>query len=158
MAVNGAFLYYSYPGVLQGNKVYNSPVSSLRYFCNDCVCSKHFISRNRVYDGVNLLPYLTGEKDCLPHKVFYWRNGYSQAIRNGDWKLYINKKNKATYLFNLANDISELHDLSKQYPGKINELKQQLEQWENTQFMQPRWKSGADVQIDVNGEVMWFPT
>jgi len=140
--------FISYPGVLQGNKVYNSPVSSLDIFATIASVSNSSLPANRAYDGVNLLPYLTGEKGGLPHKVFYWRNGYSQAIRNGDWKLYINKKNKATYLFNLANDISELHDLSKQYPGKINELKQQLEQWENTQFMQPRWKSGAERAMD----------
>lgn len=150
--------FISYPGVLQGNKVYNAPVSSLDIFTTIASVANTSLPANRVYDGVNLLPYLTGEKDGLPHNIFYWRNGYSQAIRNGDWKLYINKKNKKTYLFNLANDISESHDLSKQYPAKVNELKRQLEQWENTQFIKPRWKSGADVLIDVNGEVVWFPT
>jgi len=150
--------FIKYPGVFQNNKIYNSPVSSLDIFTTIAAVANTSLPSDRVYDGVNLLRYVTGEKDSLPHTLFYWRNGYSQAIRNGDWKLYVNKKNKKTYLFNLASDIGELHDLSKQYPAKVNELKQQLQQWENTQFIKPRWKSGADVLINVDGEVVWFPT
>ena len=60
-------------------------------------------------------------------------------------------------MFNVVNDREEQHDLSKQYPEKVNELQKQLQQWEKTQFIQPRWKSGANVLIDVDGEMIWFP-
>ena len=110
-----------------------------------------------MYDGVNLVPYLSGEKDSMPHKIFYWRNGYSQAIRNGDWKLYLNEKSKKEYLFNVTEDESEAHDLSKQYPEKVNALKQQLNRWKENNFIKPRWKSNADLLIDVDGEMIYFP-
>ena len=38
-------------------------------------------------DGVNLLPYLTGEAAGAPHEALYWRFGQQIAIRMGDWKL-----------------------------------------------------------------------
>ena len=38
-------------------------------------------------DGVNLLPYLTGEKTGAPHEALYWRFGAKHAIRKGDWKV-----------------------------------------------------------------------
>src|SRR5262249_14129808 len=38
-------------------------------------------------DGVNLLPYLRGEKKEAPHEALYWRFGGQMAIRKGDWKL-----------------------------------------------------------------------
>jgi arylsulfatase A-like enzyme len=45
-------------------------------------------------DGVNLLPYLEGERSAPPHDVLYWRFLFRPnlgrrlwAIRQGDWKL-----------------------------------------------------------------------
>ena len=150
--------FIKYPDVLKGNTLYDEPISSLDIFSTIAAVTNTSLPTDRVYDGVNLMPYLTNKKDSLPHKVFYWRNGYSQAIRNGDWKLYINKKSNLLYLFNVVNDREEQHDLSKQYPEKVNELQKQLQQWENTQFIKPRWKSGANVLINVDGEMVWFPT
>jgi hypothetical protein len=51
-----------------------------------------------------------------------------------------------------------MHDLSKQYPEKVNDMQKELEQWENAQFIKPRWKSSSNVLIDVNGEMIYFPT
>jgi len=38
-------------------------------------------------DGVNLLPFLSGEKSGAPHEALYWRFGQQIAVRKGDWKL-----------------------------------------------------------------------
>ena len=38
-------------------------------------------------DGVNLLPYLSGENSGRPHETLYWRIDGMWAIRHGDWKL-----------------------------------------------------------------------
>ncbi|MFA7005083.1 MAG: sulfatase-like hydrolase/transferase, partial [Verrucomicrobiia bacterium] len=38
-------------------------------------------------DGVNLLPFLSGEKSGSPHAALYWRFGEQMAIRAGDYKL-----------------------------------------------------------------------
>lgn len=150
--------FISYPGALKGNTTYDAPISSLDIFTTIAAITSTPLAKDRVYDGVNLLPYLDNTTDSLPHNVFYWRNGYSKAIRKDEWKLYINNKNKIVLLFNLAVDREELHDLSKQYPEKLKELQKQLQQWEDEQCIKPRWKSGADVLIDVNGEMIYFPT
>src|SRR5207244_13565356 len=36
------------------------------------------------FDGVNLLPYVTGEKSGAPHEALYWRFGQQIALRAGD--------------------------------------------------------------------------
>lgn len=38
-------------------------------------------------DSVNLLPYLTGERNDAPHEYLYWRAGPTAAIRDDRWKL-----------------------------------------------------------------------
>ena len=39
------------------------------------------------FDGVNLLPFLTGAVKGAPHDALYCRLGGMMAIRKGDWKL-----------------------------------------------------------------------
>jgi arylsulfatase A-like enzyme len=150
--------FLKYPESGSGDRTVDVPVSSLDIFPTIAAAAHAALPPGRSFDGVDLLPYLQGGSDSLPHIIFYWRNGYSKAIRKGEWKLYINKKSKKTFLFNLATDREELHDLSAGHADIIRELSKELEQWEKTQCIQPRWPSGADVLIDVGGETFYFPT
>ena len=38
-------------------------------------------------DSKNLLPYLMGQRDGVPHEYLYWRAGPTIAIRDARWKL-----------------------------------------------------------------------
>lgn len=95
-------------------------------------------------DGVNLLPYLSGENKTPPHEVLYWRIGPQMAIRRGDWKLvrytpaaepgYKEKtvpNNAITTprLYNLADDPGESNDLSAQNPRLVQELQSLWDKW-----------------------------
>jgi len=83
-------------------------------------------------DGVNVWETLIGKKDA-PHPrkdLLYWHgaNGF-QAIRVGDWKLFLNRrgaklKTKGTgpVLFNLANEVDEKTDLSAKHPEKVKAM------------------------------------
>ena len=72
------------------------------------------------FDGVNLLPFLTGKMSGRPHEALYWRLGQHMAIRKGDWKLVkttegpLKEVDPSTFndlsgaeLYNLAEDIGE---------------------------------------------------
>src|SRR5262245_33634893 len=39
------------------------------------------------FDGVDLMPFLTGAAKGEPHAALYWRLGGMMAVRRGDWKL-----------------------------------------------------------------------
>jgi arylsulfatase A-like enzyme len=104
-------------------------------------------------DGVNLLPYLTGEKSGQPHEALYWRFGQQLAIRKGDWKLVRAPvddaagagRNKAAsntsraQLYNLRLDIGEKENLADKEPEKFKELSAQWERW-NQELVEPAWK------------------
>ena len=94
-------------------------------------------------DGVNLLPYLTGENRGTPHDTLYWRFGDQMAIRFGDYKLVRYDENADTlvgkqlpaigpFLYNLATDIGETKDLSRQMPDKLRELQTKWDAWNKT--------------------------
>lgn len=149
--------FIKYPGAINESKVYQQPVSSLDIFTTIAAATQTRLPAERIYDGVNLLPFIAGKTDSIPHKVFYWRSGYSKAIRKENWKLYVNEKSKKTFLFNLDEDREELHDRSTEEKDIVNDLSRQLQQWEQTQFIKPKWPSGADVLVNVNGYKFYFP-
>lgn len=103
-------------------------------------------------DGVNLLPFLSGEKADAPHDALYWRFGKQMAIRSGDWKLVRYDSNADTQsgqtepvttarLYNLSTDIHEDHDLSDMNPDKVRELQASWDAWDEANVA-PLWGGG----------------
>ena len=105
-------------------------------------------------DGVNLLPYVTGEQKQAPHDFLYWRFGQQIALRKGDWKLVkaagagadLRKAGKAdtegAQLYNLAQDLGEKTNLADQNPEKVKELAG-LWNTMNAGMIDPSWVPGG---------------
>ena len=102
-------------------------------------------------DGVNLLPYVLGEKKGLPHEALYWRFGQQIALRMGDWKLVKapgggtkagELAGKATtagaQLYNLKQDIGEHNNLANKYPEKVKKMAAVWGKW-NSELAEPAW-------------------
>jgi len=103
-------------------------------------------------DGVDLLPYVSGEKSGAPHKALFWRFGQQMAVRSGDFKLVKYDTNadhnrgdsrgvSALKLYNLAADIHEEKDLVSNMPDKVRELQALWDEWNSTNI-DPLWGSG----------------
>lgn len=137
---------------LPAGKVYDQPVIQLDIVPTALAAAGVEIKSEWKLDGVNLLPFLTGEKSGPPHEALYWRFGAQMAIRKGDWKLVkapgSGTMDQATrrgtadlagaQLFNLANDIGEQNDLAAQQPDKVKELSAAWERW-NAELVEPSW-------------------
>ena len=106
-------------------------------------------------DGVNLLPYVTGQNDRDPHEALYWRFGPQLALRQGDWKLVKapgggvegdprdgRANTRDAELYNLHDDIGETRNLAAKHPEKVREL---VAAWEriDTGMIDPLWFDGA---------------
>ena len=81
-------------------------------------------SENKL-DGVNLIPYLNGEKDHSPHDKLFWRysDGAGYAVRKGNFKMIFSAFKEDFFLFDLEKDPYEHHNLADQYPEHLAELK-----------------------------------
>ena len=71
-------------------------------------------------DGVNLLPHFTGEIKTPPHDALCWRWIAQSAIREGQWKLL--RGGQREYLYDLAADPGEKHNLAAQHPDIADRL------------------------------------
>ncbi|MBO4802684.1 MAG: arylsulfatase [Bacteroidaceae bacterium] len=78
------------------------------------------------YDGISILPTLTGKGRQRQHDHLYWEFHETDmmGVRRGDWKLVV--KRGQTALYNLADDPHEDHDLSAQYPEVVRLLVEKI--------------------------------
>jgi len=114
-------------GHLPAGKIDGRPIIALDILPTALAAAGKPVADAEQLDGINLLPYWTGEKQEAPHEALFWRYGQKRAVRMGDWKL--TDQGDGAKLFHLAKDSGEKHDLSKQQPGKLKELEAAYAQW-----------------------------
>lgn len=115
-------------GRIPAGMVYREPVTALDIHATALAAAGVPAPRDKPLDGVDLLPYLTGERRDPPHDRLFWREGGQSAVRMGDWKL-VQARTGAAQLFNVREDIGEEHDLAAQEPKKFDELADAWEEW-----------------------------
>ena len=76
-----------WPGHLKAGTVSGQVISSLDLFPTAVALAGGELPKDRVLDGVNLMPFLTGQTKTAPHEVLRWRNGPNAAVRKGNWKV-----------------------------------------------------------------------
>ncbi len=124
-----------WPARFPAGIVYKYPVISLDVFPTAVIAAGGVVPKN--VDGVNLIPYLTGELKTPPHERLFWRMGAKSAIRDGDWKLFM-LKDQPPQLYNLADDIGEKKDLALEKPEIVEKLLKSYKEW-NQQLAKPLW-------------------
>jgi len=125
-----------WPRCLKSGQIYEHPVIALDILPTAAAAAGADLPKDRRIDGVNLLPYLTGEKKMPPHDSLYWRAGQNHAVRKGNWKLV--RSANETGLFDLASDIGESRNLSQERPDVLKEMQEAFERW-NSQMIEPLW-------------------
>lgn len=76
-------------------------------------------------DGISFAPILLGrDSQQKKHDHLYWefRTYHTQAVRKGPWKAVRFLRQNRTELYNLAKDIGEKQDVSRQHPGIVADL------------------------------------
>ena len=89
---------------------------------------------DRKFDGIDLLPILSGKNHVRRRTLFWRRVGPDfvrthRAVRSGDWKL-IEDTHGRVFLYNLALDIGETSDLADAEPSHVSKLHKLLDKWE----------------------------
>ncbi len=119
-----------WPNKIKPGTIYDKPIIALDIFATVASAAKAEKYIMNEIDGVNLIPYLSGNKSGSPHEYLYWKNPDKDidVIRDDRYK-YLRIKNDE-YIFDLKNDISEesnIIDLSKPI---YDRLKSQFKLWE----------------------------
>ena len=146
--------FVSWPGKLPAGKIYEQPVSSLDIAKTALEVASIGSRSYDSLDGINLLPYLTGEKSEAPHDALYWRLGPQKAVRKGRWKLvdwreFTTKSQSGWQLFDVSTDLAEQHDVAAQHADIVAELKQSWTTWD-AQNVPPLWHGSSTEDPDAS--------
>ncbi len=120
-----------FPGRLPAGKRSDQPAITMDLTATVLAACGAAPPEGRTLDGINLLPLLTGKSPPV-ERTFFWRidrkERVQQAVRRGDWKLL--RDGTAERLFDLASDMGERKDLSREHPEKVAQLRKLLAGWE----------------------------
>jgi arylsulfatase A-like enzyme len=143
--------FMRWPEKLKADTVYNEPVISLDFAPTILNAAGIKISPDWHMDGVDLIPYLRGDKTSIPHEALYWRywqtgpvepGALIGAMREGPWKLvtanYAKPGQEKWSLFYLPDDIGETSDLAAKEPQRAADMAARWSQWSKS-MAKPLW-------------------
>ncbi|HWS00577.1 MAG TPA: sulfatase/phosphatase domain-containing protein, partial [Prolixibacteraceae bacterium] len=121
-----------WPAKIKAGQVYDQPVISLDIFASVVAQAKNPLSTKNEIDGINLIPFLTGEKSGAPHDYLFWRkfDAKHYAVRKGNEKLIL-KSGAEDQFFDLDQDISEQKNLSAEKQIRAGQLGDDLKKWKS---------------------------
>ena len=146
--------FMRWPGVIQAGSRFPYPVGHVDIFATAAGAAHADIPKDRVIDGVDLLPYLAGKAAGRPHQTLFWRSGQYKVVLDGDWKLQSSEAQGKVWLYDLATDPTERHELSKAEPQRTAAMLALLKA-QDAANAKPAWPSllQGPVYVDAPGGV-----
>jgi arylsulfatase A-like enzyme len=120
-----------WPGRIPPASVIREPLWSPDLFVACARLAGARLPTDRVLDGINLLPVLTGDVTS-PDRSLYFSYRKHAALRMGEWKIVRTAPNKPWKLFHLASDVGEQNDLAGKRPQRLQQLADEFSHWEAT--------------------------
>jgi len=128
-------LIVNWPGKIKANRT-DVPVTSVDIFPTFLEATNSSYS-SKALEGISIWPLLTEDKEPKQRPLYwhfphYRKKGFTMAaaIQENDWKLIWSFESDSTYLYNIKEDIGEIHDQSLNNPEKTKELLQKLKNWQ----------------------------
>lgn len=115
-------------GKIPAGKTYRQPVVSRDLLPTFAKAADIPLPKDIAFDGVDLMPYLTGKNAAPPHEALFWRAGKARVVRKGQWKL-LEFGDSYTRLFDLSSDVGESKDVAAKHPAVVRELKAAWQAW-----------------------------
>ena len=141
--------FMQWPAGIPAGLALTQPVHQFDIYATAAAAAGAPLPTDRVMDGVDLLPFIRGERAGEPHEALFWRSGHYQVARAGGWKLQRAERPDRTWLFNMDQDPTEQTDLSASHPGKVAELVALLDA-HNAAQAEPLWISRGELPVLID--------
>ncbi|MBI2688778.1 MAG: sulfatase [Acidobacteria bacterium] len=127
---------FRWPGRIPANTVVSAVAATIDFLPTFAAAANVPLPTDRVIDGHDILPLLTGESNKSPHDFFYYfdtalqytpqqgrpaSNSNLLAIRAGRGKLHLNTGE----FYDLQSDIGEAHNVASRFPNRVASLRKQ---------------------------------
>ena len=116
-------LFMKWPQRIAAETLVDTPVAHIDLMPTIAAAAGTEPPKNVAIDGRDLLPLATGEgAQRWDRETLFWQSGYYRAVRHGDWKLQVSDNPDKAWLYNLAEDPTEQHNLAESRADKRDEL------------------------------------
>jgi len=157
--------FVKWPARIPAGTLFEPPVGHIDIFATAAAAAGASLPDDREIDGVDLLPFVTGERPVPPHRTLFWREGYYQAVLHDGWKLMVSERPPKKWLYNLNDDPTERNNLALARSSQV-EVLQALLDAHNARQAAPAWpsvvdapqlvdKTGAEDYVDGDEYVYW---
>jgi arylsulfatase A-like enzyme len=124
---------------LPKGQTFAPPVIALDIFATAAAAAGVQLPGDRIYDGVDLVPHLSGKNPDPPHDLLFWRQGGGRDFAARDLRYKIVRHNYGpVQLFDLDKDLSETKDLAAEQPQEVDRLMKAYRHW-HSQMVNPLW-------------------
>ncbi len=144
--------FAKWPARIPPGSVVESPVHHFDLYATAAAAAGASLPDDRVMDGVDLVPFATGDAQGVPHRELFWSSGASQSALVDGWKLNVSEPPGRTWLFDMSADPTEQRDLSSERPDKLAELQAALAR-HNAAQQPPAWPSQISVPVNIDKDL-----
>ena len=141
--------FLKWPARLTGGQTFDAPVHGFDIFATAAAAAGVELPSDRTIDGVDLVPYVEGVAEGVPHEKLFWRTGDYQVVIADGYKLQTNEPGGKTWLFHLAEDPTEQHNLAEAEPERVASLQRLLDE-HNAAQAEPLWPSAITSPINID--------
>ena len=139
----------SWPDQIDPGLKFDKPVHHFDIFSTIASAANVQIPMDRKIDGVDLMPYIKGEKIANPHQTLFWRSGNHQAVLHENWKYLISKKEGTKWLFDTDQDPLERNNLININPEKTSQIENLLAMF-NSEQANPLYPSSTELPVLID--------
>ena len=115
----------NWKGVLEPGSM-TAPVHIVDWMPTFCKLAGYSPNADPKWDGKDIWPLIRSRAAHSEPRTLYWRTPGAQAIRHGNWKLIVDKQQKATGLYDVVADPYEENNMIQRHPERVNKLKRLL--------------------------------
>ncbi len=137
-----------WPARIRPGQVLQTPVSGMDVFATAAAAAAAPLPKDRPIDAQDWLPWLQAGARA-PERPLHWRDGPYRALREQDWKLIVSARPQRDWLFNLAQDPTEQHDLSDREPARVAAMKARMAA-HHQGMPAPMWPSFIQVPVTID--------
>jgi arylsulfatase A-like enzyme len=141
--------FMRWPAQIAAGSRYAQPVSHFDIFATAAAAAQAPVPPGDRIDGVNVLPFVEGRQQGAPHDVLFWRSGQYRVVLDHGWKLQDCGACNRVWLYDMASDPLERHDLSAEQPERVRRLRAMLDGFDRQQAP-PQWPTLLEGPIFID--------
>jgi uncharacterized sulfatase len=142
--------FAKWPARIAAGTSFDAPVHGFDIYATAAAAAGVPLPTDREIDGVDLVPFVRGERTGAPHRELFWRSGHYQVVWIDGWKLQVNERPPGrVWLFDLQNDPTERINLAAREPERVAQMRRALAAHDAEQ-MESAWPSLVEAAVSID--------